>query len=203
MAKHFLLAISDDGFTCRRKIEAIAAEASRDGLYAVRTNVPEDTLSTDATVNAYKSLANVERAFRSMKTMDLHVRPIHHRTPERVRAHVFLCMLAYYVEWQMRQKLKPVLFDDEERSAQRNNRPSPVLPTEPSSGAMHKKGTACNESGQPIHSFRSLLADLGTIAYNIVAPASAPSHTFVTITDPTPLQAQAFSLLGIDPKRVQ
>ena len=156
-------------------------------LYAVRTNVSKDSLSTDATVNAYKSLATVERAFRSMKTMDLHVRPIHHYTPERVKAHVFLCMLAYYVEWQMRQKLKPMLFDDEDLPAQRNNRPSPVLPVEPSSGAMRKKGTAFNESGRPVHSFRTLLADLGTIAYNIVAPASAPNHTFITITEPTHL----------------
>ena len=203
MAKHFALEITDVGFTCRRKADAIAAEAARDGLYAVRTNVPENKLSTDNTVNAYKSLANVERAFRSMKTMGLHVRPIHHRTPERVRAHVFLCMLAYYVEWHMRQKLKPMLFDDEDLVAQRNNRISPVFPTEPSEGAMRKKSTARNENGQPIHSFRTLLEDLGTITYNIVAPVTAPQHTCVTITNPTPLQAQAFSFLGIDPKRVQ
>jgi hypothetical protein len=203
MAKHFTLDIRENGFAYQRKTEAIAAEAARDGLYAVRTSVPASELATDHTVSAYKSLAQVERAFRSMKTVDLQVRPIHHRTAERVKAHVFLCLLAYYVEWHMRQQLKPLLFDDEDLAAQQAARPSPVAATKPSPRAQRKKATARHPDGQPIHSFRTLLDDRATVTYNIVAPISSPDHTCILITEPTPLQAKAFSLLRIDPKRVQ
>ena len=123
MAKHFELNITDDSFTYQRNLDSIAAEKALDGLYVVRTSLPEETLDAEGTVSAYKGLSRVERAFRSLKTVDLKVRPIFHYTADRVRAHVFLCMLAYYVEWHMREKLRPLLFDDEDR-----NRPRPCAP---------------------------------------------------------------------------
>lgn len=154
-------------------------------------------------MEAYKRLAHVERAFRSLKTVDLQVRPIFHWNADRVRAHVFLCMLAYDVEWQMRQKLKPLLFDDEDITQQRQAKASPVQPTERSDSAKQKDATGVNQNGLPVHSFRSLLADLATVCDNVASTPINASAKIILTTRPTPLQQEAFRLLGIKPKRTQ
>ena len=162
MAKHFELDITETAFAYHRKADAIAAEAALDGLYIVRTSVPATELDAEHTVRAYKGLSVVERAFRSLKTVDLKVRPIYHYAGARVRAHVFLCMLAYYVEWHMRQRLKPLLFDDEEPDVAEAARPSVVAPAEVSPSAQDKARRKRTASGEPVHSFRTLLDDLAT-----------------------------------------
>lgn len=199
MAKHFELTITGTAFTYRRKAQAIAAEAALDGLYVIRTSLPAAKLNADAAVAAYKSLANVERAFRSMKTVDLHVRPVYHYSAERVRAHVFLCMLAYYVEWHMRESLKPMLFDDEFIEQARATRASPVAKAVRSDHAKTKDASRRADDGLPLHSFRTLLQDLGTLAYNITHTRLNPSAKIVITTRPTPLQDKAFRLLGVNP----
>ena len=152
MAKHFDLTIADDRFAFARKSEQIAQEAALDGLYAVRTSLPEETLADEAAVKAYKSLSMVERAFRCLKTVDLHVRPIHHWLGDRVRAHVFLCMLAYYVEWHMRARLAPMLYDDDDRAAAEALRESPVAKAQRSPAALAKSATGRTADGVPVHS---------------------------------------------------
>jgi Transposase DDE domain len=200
MAKHFTLTITDDSFAYRRKDDAIAAEAALDGIYVVRTSLPGAALLPDDAVRAYKGLSQVERAFRSLKTVDLEVRPIHHRLEERVRAHVFLCMLAYYVEWHMRQSLAPILFDDHEPQAAAAARRSIVAPAERSPAARRKAAAKRTDDDLPVHSFRSLIDDLATFTRNTMAMEGDPNHTFLLYPQPTPLQARAFQLLGTPAK---
>ena len=203
MAKHFELDITETAFTYHRKGDAIAAEAALDGLYIVRTSVPATELDAEHTVRAYKGLSVVERAFRSLKTVDLKVRPIYHYAGARVRAHVFLCMLAYYVEWHMRQRLKPLLFDDEEPDVAEAARPSVVAPAEVSPSAQDKARRKRTASGERVHSFRTLLDDLATVANNRVVAPLADAKPFDLITRPTALQRKAFKLLGVRLERTQ
>jgi hypothetical protein len=197
VGKHFLLDISDNAFSYRRDQDRIAAEAALDGIYVVRTSVPAEQLSARDAVRSYKSLSTVERAFRSYKTVDLHVRPIYHQLPERVRAHVFLCMLAYYVEWHMRRKLAPMLFDDEDRQGAEARRRSIVAPAKPSPSAQRKAATLRTVDDLPVHSFQTLLADLATVAKNRIQPKLPDSQPFDMITRPTVLQQKALALLGV------
>ena len=198
MAKHIELEIADASFSWRRREDAIAAEKALDGLYVIRTSLSQTQLQAPDAVAAYKSLAHVERAFRSIKTVDLNVRPVFHYNSERVRAHVFLCMLAYYVEWNMRQRLKPILFDDEDLEWANDQRASPVLKARRSERAKAKDKTRRTDEGLPVHSFRTLLKDLATLSYNITHTAVNPDAKLVVITEPTPLQKEAFHLLGIN-----
>jgi len=195
VAKHFDLTITANSLTFKRNHESIANESALDGFYVVRTNVPAETINSSDTVSAYKNLSRVERAFRSIKTIDLEIRPIYHWLSPRVRAHVFLCMLGYHVEWHMRQALAPILFDDHDRAAADALRPSPVAKAEASQAAKRKAGTKRTDDGQPVHSFRSLLADLATIARNVVNFGAAGEQT--TITRPTKSQQHALDLLGV------
>jgi hypothetical protein len=197
MAKHFRLEIEERGFRYERDAAGIAAEAALDGFYVIRTSVPRERLGPEATVRAYKRLAVVERAFRSLKTVDLNVRPIHHRKADRVRAHVFLCMLAYYVEWHLRQAWAPILFDDHDPEAGARLRASVVAPAQRSPEAQAKAWTKRTPDGQPVQSFQSLLADLATIVKNTNRPYNATNLTFEVITTPTPHQQRALDLLGV------
>ena len=203
MAKHFELTITETSLSYRRKLGAIEAEAALDGLYVIRTSVPAAQLDAGSTVAAYKSLAHVERAFRSMKTIDLHVRPVFHYTEQRVRAHVFLCMLAYYVEWHMRERLKPMLFDDEHLDEASAVRASPVAKAPRSEHAKAKDASKTADDGTPLHSFRTLLQDLSTLAYNVTHTRLNPEAKIVTTTRPTPVQTKAFKLLGLNPACTQ
>ena len=203
MAKHFELDITETAFTWRRDADAIAAEAALDGLYIVRTSVPATELDAEHTVRAYKGLSVVERAFRSLKTVDLKVRPIYHYAASRVRAHVFLCMLAYYVEWHMRQRLKPLLFDDEEPQEAQAARASVVARAEVSPCAQDKARSKRTASGESVHSFRTLLDDLATITKNRVVAPLAGAEPFELITRPTAQQRKAFKLLGVRLERTQ
>jgi DDE family transposase len=197
MEKHFVIVITETSFSFQRNPESIAAEAALDGLYVIRTNVPAPELTAEDAVRSYKSLSSVERAFRSCKTVDLHVRPIYHQLPERVRAHVFLCMLAYYVEWHMRQKLAPMLFEDEDPAAGEALRPSVVAPAQRSPSAQRKASTLKAGDGLPAHSFATLLKDLATLTRNRIQPKILTSPPFDTLARPTQLQQKALSLLGI------
>ena len=197
MAKHFELTIADNAFTYRRKAGSIAAEAALDGLYVVRTSLGEDELSAADTARAYKRLSRVERAFRSLKSVDLKVRPVFHYRADRVRAHVLLCMLAYYVEWHMRQRLKPLLFDDEDPGAAEAARRSVVAPARVSDSARAKARRKHNAEGYPVHSFRTLLDDLATLCKNRVVANVAGAEPFEMLTQATPLQREAFKLLGV------
>jgi Transposase DDE domain len=197
MRKHFDLTIADDSFRFARKDAAIAAEAALDGIYGVRTSRATDRLDDAATVRGYKSLALVERAFRCIKTVDLCVRPVYHWLAERVRAHVFLCMLAYYVEWHMRDVLAPLLFEDANKQAAEAARPSPVASARRSTVAIRKRNTATTPEGLPVHSFHTLLADLATLARNTITTAVAPNVPLVVMTRPTAVQRRALELLGV------
>jgi transposase len=203
MGKHIELSITDSSFTWQRKDLAIAQEAALDGLYVIRTSVSAQQLDAAAAVAAYKSLSHVERAFRSIKTVDLHVRPIFHYSAQRVRAHVFLCMLAYYVEWHMRERLKPMLFDDEYLQEASDSRVSPVLKAVRSAHAKAKDASKTADDGMPLHSFRTLLQDLATLAYNVTHTSLNPQAKIVLTTRPTPLQHKAFALLGLNPACTQ
>ena len=203
MAKHLELGITDTSLSWRRRHEAIAQEAALDGLYVIRTSVPAEQLDAAAAVAAYKSLAHVERAFRSIKTVDLQVRPVFHYNANRVRAHVFLCMLAYYVEWHMRARLKPMLFDDEHLDEASASRASPVLKATRSEHAKTKDASKLADDGLPLHSFRTLLQDLATLAYNVTHTPLNPEAKIVLTTRPTPLQAKAFKLLNLNPACTQ
>jgi hypothetical protein len=200
MAKHFAVTITDDDLTFERKPEQIDAEAMLDGIYVLRTDLERKTLDAASTVGAYKGLANVERAFRSLKTVDLEVRPIHHRRTHRVRAHVLLCMLAYYLEWHMRRALKPILFDDHDKGAADAARASIVAKAERSDAADRKAATKRTHDGLPVHSFRSLIADLATVTRNTMAMTQSPDATFVLYPKLTPTQDRAFQLLGVAAK---
>ena len=203
MAKHFELTITDTSFSWQRKQEGIDAEAALDGLYVIRTSLTNSQLNANAAVAAYKSLSQVERAFRSIKTVDLHVRPVFHYSASRVRAHVFLCLLAYYVEWHMRSCLKPMLFDDEFIKDAQSTRPSAVAKAQRSSHAKNKDATQRAVDGLPLHSFQTLLQDLATLTYNITHTALNPKAKIILTTRPTPLQEKAFKLLGVRVPRTQ
>ena len=197
MRKHFDLTITDDAFSFARKTAEITAEAATDGLYVVRTSLAEAALSDADTVRSYKSLARVERAFRCIKTVDLNVRPVYHWLEGRVRAHVFLCMLAYYLEWHMRQCLAPMLFDDTDPDEAEALRRSVVAPAQCSKAALKKQTTAMTPDGLPVHSFHTLLADLATLARNTIVTAINPNYPLTVVTRPTPVQQKAFNLLGL------
>jgi transposase len=197
MKKHFDLEITDDSFGFARKTAEIAAEAATDGIYVVRTSLAEATLNDADTVRSYKSLALVERAFRCIKTVDLHVRPVYHRLADRVRAHVFLCMLAYYLEWHMRRCLAPMLFDDTDKDEAEALRSSVVAQAQRSKAAVKKQTTGVTPDGLPVHSFRSLLADLATVARNTIVTAINPLYPLTVVTRPTAVQQKAFDLLGV------
>ena len=194
VGKHFNITITDDSLSFTRDHAAIAKEAALDGFYVLRTNVPAEAINTADTVRAYKSLARVERAFRCLKTTDLEIRPIFHWLSPRVRAHVFLCMLAYYVEWHLRQALAPMLFDDHDRAAGEALRSSPVAKAEPSPAATRKARKKQTDDGQPVHSFRTLLADLATLTRNTVKCGKAK---FALLATPTGIQQRALDLLGV------
>jgi hypothetical protein len=198
MRKHFKLAIEETSFSFTRDEQSIAREAALDGIYVIRTSVPAATLGSEDAVRTYKRLAQVEQAFRSLKSVDLKVRPIHHRLEERVRAHVLLCMLAYYVEWHMRQALAPLLFDDEDPAAAQALRASVVAPAQRSPRAQRKALTKLTADDTPVHSFQSLLSDLATIAKNRILPTTKDPVAFDLVTTPTPLQQRAFDLLGVN-----
>jgi hypothetical protein len=197
LAKHYRLSIEEDAFGYARDEARIAAEAALDGVYVIRTNVPAPALSSAQVVRAYKRLSAVERAFRSLKSVDLHLRPIFHHKANRVRAHVFLCMLAYYVEWHMREKLAPLLFDEEDWEAAEQRRTSVVAPAQRSPSALAKSASKRNAEGLPVHSFRTLLQDLATLTRNRIVPKDAGMPPFDMLSVPTPLQQRAFTLLGL------
>ena len=202
LAKLFDIAVGEDGFTFARNPKRIAAEARLDGFYVIRTNVEDKTLAANDVVGAYKGLARVERAFRSLKTVDLHIRPIHHWLAPRVRAHVFLCMLACHVEWHMRERLKPMLFDDDDPTAAAHERVSIVAPAQPSPAALRKRASKLAADGLPVHSFQSLLRDLATCTLNEMTTTLNDAYSFTLVATPTPIQAQAFTLLAVDPTKL-
>ena len=195
MAKHVALTIEDHRFAYARDEARIAREAALDGIYVIRTNVPRDVLASEEAVRWYKRLSVVEGAFRSLKTVDLHVRPIGHRKADRVRAHVLICMLAYYVEWHMRRALAPLLFDDHDQSAGQALRSSVVAPAHRSPAAERKARRKRTDEGEPVHSFQTLLCDLATIVKNQVRSKTVPAATFDMTTTPTPPQRRALDLL--------
>jgi transposase len=197
VGKHFELTITDDRFAYKRKEDQIAAEAALDGLYVIRTSVSDEVLNSQTAVRAYKDLSKVERAFRCMKTIDLRVRPIYHWLDGRIKAHVFLCMLAYYVEWHMRRDLAPILFDDHDRESAQAKRKSIVTPSPRSKAARAKDHTKQTEDGFAVHSFRTLLADLGTLCKNRIRVANDSANQFYVLTNPTDEQCRALALLGI------
>lgn len=199
MGKHFKLLIEDDKLSWERKELLINEEAALDGMYIIRTSVSAKKMSAENTVRNYKSLSHVERAFRSFKGIDILVRPIRHRLPDRVKAHIFLCLMAYYVEWHMRQSLTPLLFDDEELYTIRKTR-DPVAQAKPSSSAKRKKKTLKTKDGFPVHSFDTLLKELGTLCRNrCKIKSDKGSPAFYQNTQPSTLQRRAFELLGLFP----
>ncbi len=194
VGKHFKLVIGNDSFTFSRRTDKIAAEAALDGFYVLRTSLKKSVMDEQDVVRAYKGLAKAERAFRSLKTVDLKVRPIYHYSSDRVRAHVLLCMLAYYVEWHMRQALAPLLFDDESPDRKRH----PVKPAKRSAEAQRKAEVRrTEEQDQPVQSFRDLLADLATISKNCVRRTQPDGAAFEMITLPTAHQQRALDLLAV------
>ena len=208
MAKHFQTSITDETFSFAQNSASIAAEAALDGIYVVRTNLPATQSDAAATVRAYKSLSGVEHAFRSLKTVDLELRPVFHWTAPRVRAHVLLCMLAYYLQWHMRQSLAPMLFDEPDPAARAAQRTSVVAKAEPSPAA-HRKASrkrtdpttpALAKAGGellPVHSFHTLLSDLATLTRNVVRLGR--DRLTAILATPTSTQHRAFDLLGITP----
>lgn len=199
VGKHFLLDITEERFSYRRNEAKIAAEAAFDGLYVIRTSVSPASFSAKSALQAYKDLSKVERAFRCLKTVDLKVRPIHHWLENRVRAHVFLCMLAYYVEWHMRQKLALILFEEDEKATAQSLRRSIVAPAQRSPSAKRKDRTKRTEEDLPIGSFQGLLKHLATLTKNRVRARDIPACEFYELPDPTVLQSRAFELLEVTP----
>lgn len=198
MEKHFELTMTETSFSYARREEKIQAEAALDGLYVIRSSVPKESMTADRLVSTYKSLSKVERAFRSMKSVDLHVRPIYHFNDDRIRAHVFLCMLAYYVEWHLRDRLRELLFDDDDREAAQKSRRSVVAPAKRSKSAREKDATLRTASGLPVQSFQDLLKDLATLNRNTVRLESSGAE-FKQLTEATPLQRRVFELLSTPP----
>lgn len=195
MAKHYDIEIGEDSFIYRRNEERICAEANLDGIYIIRTSVSEERMSAEDTVRHYKQLASVERAFRSFKSIDVRVRPIHHRLEQRVRAHIFICMLAYYVEHHMRQRLAPILFHDQE--TQDDQRTSIVAPATRSEAATKKDETRLSPEGWPIASFRDVLDTLNGIVQAQASFAGYDRHPFPVVSKPSPYQSHILDLLGI------
>jgi transposase len=199
MGKHFELSITDGQLSYSRRTDAIEREAELDGLYVIRTSEPKHALSAEDAVRSYKTLAQVERVFRTFKGLDIRIRPIHHRTEERVRAHIFICLLAYYVEFHLRHVLAPLLFDDETLALDRKQR-DPVAPAESSIAAKTKKVARVTENGLPIHSFKTLMAEMGTRCRHRCRVKSDPECLPIfQDTDPTPLQARALELTRLLP----
>jgi hypothetical protein len=196
VAKHFAIDITDDSFTYARDQDSITAEATLDGIYVLRTSVPAGDLDSGEVVSSYKALAQVERAFRAFNT-DLDIRPIRHRTEDRVRTHVFLRMLSYYITWHMQARLAPILFTDDDKPAAQAARPSPVAPAVRSPRALAKAAAKRTDDELPVHSFSSLLTDLATICFNTIAPADPALPGFRLVTTPTSLQRRALDLLGV------
>jgi Transposase DDE domain len=199
MGKHFACTIGEGSFVWSRRAESITQEEKLDGIYVLRTSEPVERLSAEETVRSYKSLAEVERAFRCLKGIDLLVRPIRHRTEERVPAHIFLCVLAYYVEWHLRRAWAPLLFEDEERWEQRQHR-DPVLTAGPSASAQRKKHSHETADGLPVHSFETLMAELAsrarvTYALKPRKQDEKSNLTFQQVPEPTPVQARAYELV--------
>jgi transposase len=202
MAKHFEFTVGEGRFSYKRNEESIAAEAALDGFYIIRTSVPEEKWSPEKVVLSYKSLSRVERAFRTLKGVDLKIRPIHHRMEDRVRAHIFLCMLAYYVEWHLREAWRSLLFDDEYPG--RREGESPVLPALRSPSALKKASTKTRPDGTAVHSFQTLLAELAMLVSNDArVPAIPEIPSFTLVTTPNRLQQEALSLVGLDMARVK
>ena len=197
MAKHFSIEITDAGFRFERKQQRIEDETNLDGFYVIRTNVAAEQLSSRQVVESYKRLCQVEQAFRCLKTVDLEVRPIYHWTPNRVRAHLLLCMLAYYVEWRLREKLAPLLFQDHDPAGAQAQRTSPVAPAQRSPAAVRKARRKQTDDGLPVHSFTTLLRHLATICLNHITPTLPNIPAFVMLTQPSELQQRAFDLLGV------
>jgi transposase len=195
VAKHFELSISEQTFSFARKSDSIAAEAALDGLYIIRTSVPTAQMDAPACVRNYKSLANIERAFRSLKTIDLKVRPIHHRLADRVRAHIFLCTLAYYVEWHMREAWRELMFADTDQQAKTVR--DPVAPAKRSKAASAKAARHTLDDGTPAHSFPTLLAELAIIVRNTCRTPQAGHNasTFDVLTTPNSKQKRALELI--------
>ena len=200
--KHFRIDAREDGLSWSRNHESIDAEARLDGVYIIRTSLDAAAIAAAEAVEAYKSLSQVERAFRSMKMTRLEVRPIHVYSADHVRAHVFLCMLAWYVEWHMRRRLAPLLFEDDDREAARRKRSSPVEKAEVSDSARAKATTKTTPDGLPVHSFDTLLGNLATLTLNRVSLATDPDNHFNVVAEATPLQRKAFSLLDINADRM-
>ncbi len=196
VGKHFTTDITDDRFSYSRDQDSIAAEAKLDGIYVLRTSVGSGGLDSSQVVASYKALSQVERAFRAFNT-DLDIRPIRHRTETRVRAHVFLRMLSYYITWHMQARLAPMLFTDDDKDTARAARPSPVAPAERSPKALAKAATKRTTGDQPVHSFATLLRDLATICLNQIQPADPDMPGFQIVTTPTPIQRTALDLLGV------
>jgi transposase len=195
VGKHFALTIEESGFKFHRLEKQIAAEAALDGIYVIRTSVPKKQMASAEAVRSYKALAEVERAFRSMKTIDLHIRPIHHHLEGRVRAHIFLCMLAYYVEWHMREAWRELMFADED--LERKPHRDPIAAAQRSEAALEKVASRTLKDGSPVHSFRTLLAELSTIVRNTCEArvGQRSGSTFQMTTTPNPLQHRALQLL--------
>lgn len=195
VAKHFTLDIQLRSFAFARNAESIAAEAALDGIYVIRTSLPGQQMDAADCVRHYKSLANVERAFRTLKSVDLRIRPIHHRLADRVRAHIFLCMLAYYVEWHLREVWRELLFADSDQAAKATR--DPVAPAKRSAAAQRKAVTRTLDDDTPAHSFATLMSELSTIVRNTCrAPnAESDSRTFEVVTTPSAKQRRAFELI--------
>ena len=196
VAKHFKLTIEETRFDFEIDTDKVAAEAALDGIYVLRTSLSEERMSAEETVRSYKRLTQVERAFRSLKTMDLEIRPIHHRLERRVRAHIFLCMLSYYVLWHMLQAWRPLLFCDEDLQAKATR--DPVAPAKRSEAALRKAHFKTLDDGSEVHSFHTLLKLLSGIVRNVCrVPGAAPdAPTFDVVTTPNAKQQRAYDLLG-------
>jgi transposase len=199
VGKHFTLKIEEGVFEWTRREETIEREAQLDGIYVIRNSEPREGMSSEDTVRTYKSLSQVERAFRCLKGIDLLVRPIRHRSEDRVPAHIFLCLLAYYVEWHMRRALAPILFEDEELEKERKHR-DPILPAKPSESVKTKKSTHTTPDGLPVHDFTSLMSELASrsrVTYRLAS--KGVDLTFNQVPEPSPLQRRAYELLGLLP----
>ena len=202
MSKHFQVTVKNRRVTFERRLDSIQSEAQLDGIYVIRTNLSTESIDAAEAVAAYKSLANVERAFRTLKTTCLALRPLYVYSDDHVRAHVFLCMLAYYVEWHLRRQLKPLLFDDDDPDGAIRDPDTPVAPAQRSPSAKHKLRTRTTPQGLPLHSLSTLLADLGTLCVNQTVLASNPDQPFLIATQPTPHQRRVFEHLNLDPGKM-
>jgi hypothetical protein len=199
VGRHFKLTIEGDRFNYRRNLSAIAQEAALEGIHVIRTSLTSEALSPEDTVLSYRRLAQVERAFRSSKNVDLKLRPIYHHLASRVRAHVFIRMLAYYIEWHMRRALASMLFDDHDTTTAARARTSPVSKARRSAAGERKARTKLTAEHHPAHSYHTLLDDLATVVKSRMQPKNIAMASFDKITTPTPLQQRAFGLLGVTP----